>query len=119
MVATVELKRSVSDACILGIVVCKLRHRKESGPIILFPIHERSKVRFYRTVLSFGLAVGLWMEGGGESSLDAKEVTEQEPKLGGENRPPVADDGVGKAVVSYHHVDNYLREVRSIDGDFN
>ena len=59
------------------------------------------------------------MEGGGEPSFDAKEVTERGPELGGENRPPVTDDGVGKAVVSHHHVDNYVREAWSIHGDFN
>lgn len=75
MVAIVEFKKSMSDTCILGIIIYKLRHWEESGLIILFPIYKCSKVRFYCTVLSCSLAVGLWIEGNGELSLNAKEVT--------------------------------------------
>ena len=85
MVFTVELEKSVSGTCILGVVICKLRYWKEPGAIILFSIHKHSKVCFHCTVLLFGLAVNFWMEGGGELSFNAKEVTEQRPELGSEN----------------------------------
>lgn len=70
-------------------------------------------------MLLFDLAVGLWIEGGKNLSLNAKEVIKPGPKLEGENRLPIADDRVGKTVVFCHNVYNYLRKVWSIDSNFN
>lgn len=59
------------------------------------------------------------MEGGGELLLNAKEIIEQGPKLGVENRLLVADNRVGKTVVLYYHIDNYLCKAQNIDSNFN
>ena len=82
-------------------------------------MHERLKIFFRRTVLLFGLAISLWMEGGRKPSFDAKKETERGPKLGGENCPLITDDRVGKTVIPHHYVDNCLREAWSINSDFN
>ena len=74
MISTIELKRCVTGAGILGIVVSKLRHGKKPCPIILLEVDEGSEVGLYRTILSLNLAVRLRVEGGGESPLDAEEI---------------------------------------------
>lgn len=76
MIAIVEFEKNISSTCILGIIVCKLCHWKEFSPIILFPIHKRSKICFYCIILLFALAIRLEIKGGGKLLLDIKEVTE-------------------------------------------
>ena len=74
MISAIELKKCVASAGILGIVVSELRHRKKLCPIILLKVDKGSKVGFHCTILPFGLTVRLWVEGGGESLLDTKEI---------------------------------------------
>ena len=74
MISAIELEKCVADAGILGIVVSELRHRKKPCPIILLEVDKSSKVGFHCTILPFGLIIRLWVEGGGESPLDAKEI---------------------------------------------
>ena len=74
MISAIELKRCVANAGILGIVVSKLCHGKKPYPIILLEVDKGSEVGFYRTILSLSLAVRLWVEGGGESLLNAEEI---------------------------------------------
>ena len=109
MVATIELKRCVTRTGVFGVVVGKLRHQEEPCPVILLPIYEGTKVYFYCAVLAFRLSVGLRVECGGKSLLDAKEITERGSKLGHKNRSPVTYDRVRVAVISYYHVYNYFR----------
>ena len=59
------------------------------------------------------------MECDEESSLDTEEVAEQRPELGRKNRSAVTDDGIRKAVMLYHYVDNYFRQSWGIDGDLD
>ena len=94
---------------VLRVVVGKLRHREKPCPVILIPIYESSKVSFYGAIMSFYLTVCLRVERSVEFSLDAKEVTEQGPKLGYKNRSPVTYNGVREAVMLYHHVYDYFR----------
>lgn len=51
--------------------------------------------------------------------FDAKKVTEQEPELRGKNCLSITDNRVGKAVVPYYYVRNYLHKSWSINSDFN
>ena len=67
------------------------------------------KVCFHCAVLAFCLSVGLKVERGGESLLDAKEVTEPGSKLGRKNRSSVAYDRVWEVVILYHHIYDYFR----------
>ena len=76
MVAAVQLERSVAGACIFGIVISKLGHRQEPGPIILFEIDKGLKVSLHGAVLPLRLAVGLGVENGGKPLFDAKKVAE-------------------------------------------
>ena len=64
MVAVVQLKKSVAGACILGIVISKLGHGQELGPIILFEIDKNLKVGLHGAVLPLCLAVCLRVKGG-------------------------------------------------------
>ena len=74
MISVIELERYVANAGIFGIVVSKLYHGKKPCPIILLEVNKGSEVGFYCTILLLNLAVRLWIEGGRESLLDAKEI---------------------------------------------
>ena len=77
MVSTVDLERCVTGVCILGVIVGKLGYSEEPFPAILLIADEGSEVGFQETVLPFGLAVGLEVEGGTEPSLDFQEETQR------------------------------------------
>ena len=77
VVAAVQLERYVASACILFVIICKLSHREESGPIILLEIDKDPKIGFHCTILTFGLAVSLRIKHGKEAALDAEKVTER------------------------------------------
>ena len=65
----------MASAGVFDVVVGKLCHRKKPYPIILLKVDKSSEVGFYYTILPFGLPVRLRVESGGESLLDAKEIT--------------------------------------------
>ena len=94
VVVAVQLERRMAGASILGVIVCKLRDWQKPCSVILFLIHESTEVCFHRAVLLFCLPIYLRVERGGESLLDAEEVTERGPKLGCKNRSPVTYYGV-------------------------
>ena len=74
MISAIELEKCVADTGILGIIVRELRHEKKPYQIILLEVNESLEVGFHRTILPLSLAVHLWVEGIGESPLDAKEI---------------------------------------------
>ena len=71
MIFVIELKRRMTGADILGIIISKLHHKKKPCPIILFEIDKNPKVGFYCAILPLSLAVCLQVESVGESLLDA------------------------------------------------
>ena len=75
MISVIELERCMAGAGIFGIVVSELHYRKKSCPIILLEVDEGLEVGFHRTILRLSLAIRLRIEGGGESLLDAEEIT--------------------------------------------
>ena len=48
-----------------------------SGPIFLLEIDKGLEVGFHNTVITFNLAVNLWIEGSEKLVLNDKEVAEQ------------------------------------------
>ena len=74
MISAIELERYVAGAGIFGVVVGKFCHEKKPCLIILLKVDKGSKVGFHCIILPFGLTVCLWVEDGGESPLDAKEI---------------------------------------------
>ena len=60
---------------ILGVIVGKLRYGKKLCRIILLKVNKGSEVNFYHSILLFSLTVCLQVESGGESLLNAKEIT--------------------------------------------
>ena len=64
----------MASAGILGIVVSELRYGKKLCLIILLKVDKSLEVGFHRTILPLSLTVCLWVEGGEESPLDAKEI---------------------------------------------
>lgn len=64
VISLVELKKYVTDACILGIIVGKLSYWKELYSVILFKVDKKLKISFYYAVLPLSLFVGLRMEEG-------------------------------------------------------
>ena len=74
MIAAVQLKRRVTGARVLRIVISKLGYRQEPSPVILLKVDKGSEIRLHGAVLPLGLLVCLQMEGGRELLLDAEEV---------------------------------------------
>ena len=74
MISAIELEKYVADAGILGVVIGKLCHRKKPCLIILLKVDKGLKIGFHCAILPFGLTVRLWVEGGRESPLYAKEI---------------------------------------------
>ena len=77
MIAAVQLKRRVAGARIFCIVIHKLSHWQEPGPIILLEIDEGSKVGLHGTVLPLRLTVSLRIESGGKPMFDPKKITKR------------------------------------------
>ena len=75
MIFAIKLEKYMAGAGILGVIINKLCHKKKLCPIILLKVNKSLEVSFYCIILSFDLIVHLWVEGGGESLLDAKEIT--------------------------------------------
>ena len=74
MISTIEFKKHVIGASILGIIIGKFCYKKKPCLVILFKINKGLKVRFYYTILLFDLTVCLWIKGVGESPLNTKEI---------------------------------------------
>ena len=70
---------------------------------------QKHKSKLPSCCLLFCLPICLKSERDEESSLDAKEVTKQEPKLGYKNHSLVINNRVWEVVMLYHHVYNYFR----------
>ena len=77
MIAAVQLKRRVTNACVFCIVINKLCHWQEPSPVILLEVDKSLEVCLHGAVLPLGLPVCLRMEGGRELSLDAKKVAKR------------------------------------------
>ena len=75
MIIIIEFEGCVASAYIFRIIVDKFSHWKEPSPISLFVVDKSPEIGLYCTVLPFGLAVSLAVEGGGEPLFNAKEVT--------------------------------------------
>lgn len=54
----------MTSASILDVIIDKFGHGQKSDLIVLFKIDTCTKIGFYDTVLSFGLAIGLKIECG-------------------------------------------------------
>ncbi len=63
VVATIELKRSITGDDILGIIVGKFRYWQQLCPIILLIIDKWCEICFYRADLSVDLTIGWKLEG--------------------------------------------------------
>ena len=74
MVPIIQPKRRVTGASIPGVIICKLNHWKEPGPIVLLKIDKGLKVRLHNIDLPLSLPICLWVEHGRKLLLDAKEI---------------------------------------------
>ena len=89
MIAAVQLKRRVTGACVLRIVISKLGYWQEPSSVILLKVDERSEIRHHGAVLPVGLPLYLQMKGNREPLLDVEEVAKQWPELQGKQRTPI------------------------------
>lgn len=85
MIATIQLKKRVANACICDIVISKLGHKPESSSIVLFKINKCSKIWLYDAIFLLCLTVGLKIKGDEEFLFNAEEITEQKPEFQSEN----------------------------------
>lgn len=74
MIVAIELKICVANTCIFGIVFSKISYKKKSRPIILLLIDESIKLSFSYTILSFILAVCLWIKYNRDFLLNTKKI---------------------------------------------
>ena len=81
-----------------GVVVGEFRHGEEAGPVGLLVIAVDSQVLLEDGVEPFCLAICLGMEGGRSVGSDSQKFEESSPKVGGEDRVSVADQGFWQAM---------------------
>ena len=77
MIATIHLEKCMTGARVIDIIIRELGYCEEPGLIVLLEIDKSLEVGFHGTVLPFGLAVGLRIEGGEKPTLHAEEVAER------------------------------------------
>ena len=77
MIVIVQLKKHVTDARVLCIIISKLGYWQEPSPVILLEVDKDSEVRLHGAILPFGLPIYLRMEGGRELLLDVEEVAKR------------------------------------------
>ena len=81
MIATIQLKKRITNTCVFGIIISEPGYWYEPGPIILLEIDKALEVGFHSILLFFGLTVSLQIKGGKKPTLDTKKVTEQLPEF--------------------------------------
>ena len=74
MISTIELKKYVASAGILGIDIDKLYYEKKLYPIILLEVDKGLEIGFYYIILPFDLVVCLWVKENGKFPLNVKEI---------------------------------------------
>ena len=77
MIAAVQLKRHMAGAQVLCVIISKLGHWYELGPVILLEIYEGSEVCFHGALLLLSLAVSLREKSGRKPPFNAEEVAAQ------------------------------------------
>ena len=70
IIAIVEFEKHVAGTGIFEIIICKFSHWQEAYQVILFAVHEGSKVCLCCTILPFCLVIDLRIKSRKESSLD-------------------------------------------------
>lgn len=85
MISTVQLKKHMFDACILGIIISKLNYCYKPSLFILLKVDKTSKISFYSAVLPLSLTISLRIESSGEVTLNAKNIIEERSELQGKN----------------------------------
>ena len=73
MISLIELKKYVTNANILSIIISKFCHRNKPYQFILLEINKNLKIGFYYIILPFNLAVRLQVEGNKKFPLDIEE----------------------------------------------
>ena len=78
-------------------------------------VAEGSEVLFYGLVRVLGLAVGLRVEGGRQSVVDAYVGSDLKPESAGELRSAVGDNSVWYAVLVDHVLEKHMCQFRGVD----
>lgn len=73
----VELKKLVTGACILDIMISELGHRQEPGLIVLFSIDKCPKISLNHIILPLSLAVYLQMKCNEQLPFNPKKMVWQ------------------------------------------
>ena len=87
-------------------------HRKEFDPVVLLIVAEGSEVLFHGLVLLLGLAVGLQVEAGGESVVNAHVGADSRPESAGELRSADGNDIVFCAMLADHMLEKHKCQFR-------
>lgn len=62
MIVVAQLKKCIIGADIVCIIIGKLGYLQKLGLIILFKIYKDSEIGLNSTILSFSLAISLWVK---------------------------------------------------------
>ena len=74
MISTIKLKKYMASTSIFSIVISKLCYGKKLYLIILLKVNKNLEVGFYYIILSFSLAISLWIKGDKKFLFDAKKI---------------------------------------------
>jgi len=97
------------------VVLREFRQRKEFSPVVLLAVAEGSEILFHGLVLLLGLVVGLRVEGGRESVVDAHVGADSSPESAGELGSAVGDDIVWYAMLADHVPEKHTCQFRWVD----
>ena len=87
--------------------------------MILLLIYKSIEICLHCNILVFRLFICFRVKCGRKLFFDAKMVTKLRLELGYKNRFIVINNGVRKAMISYHYFDNYFCKFWKINSDFN
>jgi len=84
VITIIREERSCIDGWMVVVVVRKLRHQEEVGPIVLTVRTEHAEIGFHPLVVVFDLSLRLRMIGGREAGFYSESLVEAFRKRGGE-----------------------------------
>src|SRR6266576_2350029 len=98
------------------VVPDKLGKRQHPDPVVLEVVDVSAKILLHGGVDSLGLSVRLRVEGRGKARVHAQAVAQMSPKVRGELRAAVRDDGVRQAVESEYMIEEKMGKPLGLDG---
>src|SRR6266550_1160002 len=111
-----SVKRGHSRGSRYLVVADKLGQRQHPDLVVLKVVDVSTKILLHGGIDPLGLSVRLGVEGRGKAWIHTQAVAQVSPKVRGELRAAVRDDGVRQAVESEHMIEEKLGKPLGLDG---